>query len=87
MTIDSHTDSLTRLGLWLSTRNCSLRAFARQSGIPHPMLSRWARGIRRPGLRYALLLEQLTFGEVPASYWADLQVKKSARDSASGKPS
>lgn len=44
-------------------------AFAVESGIGDSLVSLYRRGLRKPGRKYAALIERLSDGRVPASCW------------------
>ena len=65
----------TRLKTYLKKHKLTHRAFAAQAGFPalHPMVSLWARGLRRPGGWNAIRIEKATGGKIPASYWLTVE--------------
>lgn len=65
----------TRLADYLDETKQSKAEFSRAHGIPAPMLSQWSTGSRRPGLKYALELERITDGAIPAKYWTELEAE------------
>jgi len=54
---------------WLRRTGQTIRGFARASGISPSMVSQLASCSRRPGRDNAILIEDLTIGEVRASGW------------------
>ena len=45
--------------------------FADLIGVDQSVLSRFCRGLARPGLDKAVAIERATQGAVPAAYWVD----------------
>lgn len=54
---------------YLKETGKTLADLARDTGLDDGLLSRFARGMRRPGLESATKLEQATAGKVPAASW------------------
>lgn len=61
---------MTLLANYLADHGLTQRAFAKLIDAPPPQISMWLSGRRRPGLDYALAIEQVTGGEVPAASWS-----------------
>jgi DNA-binding transcriptional regulator YdaS (Cro superfamily) len=60
---------MTLLANYLADHGLTQRAFAKLIDAPPPQISMWLSGRRRPGLDYALAIEQVTEGAVPAKSW------------------
>ena len=59
------------LAAYLKENKLSLRGFAEKVDAPFALVWRWARaGEGRPGIEYALAIEDVTEGRVPVSSWA-----------------
>lgn len=73
---------MTALGEYLERTGQSQSAFAEKAGVDRAMVTHYANGDRRPGLRYALAIEEATkdpetgIPAVPASYWSEFKTKK-----------
>jgi transcriptional regulator with XRE-family HTH domain len=79
----------TRLAKYIRNTGLTQLEFARQYGFPPPMVCQWMSGSRRPGLKNALRLAEITGGQVPAAYWTTLATKppkRVVRDRASASP-
>jgi transcriptional regulator with XRE-family HTH domain len=62
---------MNKLQQHLETHNIARREFADRIGVDQSVLSRFCRGLARPGLDNAVAIERATDGAVPASYWVD----------------
>lgn len=62
---------MNKLQQHLETNNIGRREFADQIGVDQSVLSRFCRGLARPGLDNAIAIERATAGAVPAAYWVD----------------
>lgn len=62
---------MNKLQHHLETNNIARREFADRIGVDQSVLSRFCRGLARPGLDKAVAIERATDGSVPASYWVD----------------
>lgn len=60
---------MNKLQHHLETNNIARREFAEQIGVDQSVLSRFCRGLARPGLDKAVAIERATDGAVPAAYW------------------
>ena len=49
---------------WLKKKGMSAYKFSQRSGIPTSLLSRWLAGDGKPGLDNAVLISQVTGGQV-----------------------
>lgn len=67
------------LANYLTDRQLTQRAFAKLIAAPPPQISMWLSGRRRPGLDYALAIERVTEGQVPASSWKRTKNRKAAQ--------
>ena len=70
---------MTPLGAYLAEKRLTRTAFARKLGAPVPMVSMWARGVTTPGLRWALEIDRVTLGVVPATAWVTAKPKRNSR--------
>ena len=64
-----------RLGLWLIASALDREVVAERLGIGRRYLDHIAREDRRPSLAVAAKIEELTGGEIPATYFADCPVR------------
>lgn len=55
---------------WLAKTGTTQLEFSEKSGIPQPLVSRYASGKGRPHLENALAIERATDGKVPVESWA-----------------
>jgi len=62
---------MNKLQHHLETNHIARREFADRIGVDQSVLSRFCRGLARPGLDKAVAIERATDGAVPASYWVD----------------
>lgn len=62
---------MNKLQHHLETNQIARRDFAETIGVDQSVLSRFCRGLARPGLDKAVAIERATDGAVPASYWVD----------------
>jgi transcriptional regulator with XRE-family HTH domain len=54
---------------WLAKTGTTQLEFSQKSGIPQPLVSRYASGKGRPHLENALAIEKATNGDVPVAAW------------------
>lgn len=54
---------------WLEKTGTTQVEFSERSGVPQPLVSKYAAGKRRPHLDYALAIEKATGGKVPVETW------------------
>lgn len=54
---------------WLAKTHTTQLEFSEKSGIPQPLVSRYASGKGRPHLENALAIERATDGKVPVEAW------------------
>lgn len=54
---------------WLEKTKTTQLEFSEKSGVPQPLVSKYAAGKRRPHLDYALAIERATDGKVPVESW------------------
>lgn len=59
------------LSAYLKSKSLSRAEFAGLVGADRQRVWRWVRGDRGPGLDFALAIESVTDGAVPAASWAD----------------
>jgi transcriptional regulator with XRE-family HTH domain len=55
---------------WLEKTGTTQLEFSEKSGIPQPLVSRYASGKSRPHVENALAIERATDGKVPVESWA-----------------
>jgi transcriptional regulator with XRE-family HTH domain len=63
---------------WLEKTGTTQLEFSELSGVPQPLVSKYAAGKRRPHLEYAFAIEKATKGAVPAETWTKTAKKKRA---------
>lgn len=61
-----------RLDRWISAQGLSRAEVAERLGVTRGYVDHLARETRRPSLDLAAAIEEMTSGEVPASYWASV---------------
>lgn len=54
---------------WLEKTGMTQLEFSEKSGVPQPLVSKYAAGIRRPHLDYAIAIEKATGGKVAVESW------------------
>lgn len=74
---------MNKLQHHLETNHIARREFAETIGVDQSVLSRFCRGLARPGLDKAVAIERATDGAVPASYWVD-EFQTDGNDSQAG---
>lgn len=62
---------MNKLQKHLEDNKIGRRDFADLIGVDQSVLSRFCRGLARPGLDKAVAIERATDGAVPAAYWVD----------------
>lgn len=62
---------MNKLQKHLEDNKIGRRDFADLIGVDQSVLSRFCRGLARPGLDKAVAIERATQGAVPAAYWVD----------------
>lgn len=67
--VDKRPRSPTTLQVWLSKRDLSRFAFAKEVGCDPRLVALWADGRVLPGLIYAFKIERATKGGVPVTSW------------------
>lgn len=73
---DGPRDGPTLLAIWMvkkkqTDRGLNWKAFALRLGCSAKAVSFWLNRLRKPNRHYAVKLERITGGEVPASSWDD----------------
>lgn len=63
---------------WLEKTGTTQEEFAAKSGVPQPLVSKYANGKRRPHLDNAIAIERATDGKVPVESWTKAPAKKRA---------
>lgn len=58
------------LATWLAKTKTTQEQFAEKSGVPQPLVSRYARGKGKPKAHYMLAIERATDGAVALEDWA-----------------
>jgi hypothetical protein len=53
--------------------------FSRLSGVPRGVLSDYVNGVRRPGLKYGVMIAEATGGAVDGNYWTSLKLRPRMR--------
>lgn len=64
-------ENTERLKAWRESRSLTQKEAALLVGVSQPNFSEWEAGIIKPGLRFALALEKMTKGAVPAAGWVE----------------
>lgn len=63
---------------WLRKTKTTQLEFAEMSGVPQPLVSRYASGKGHPKAHYILAIEKATNGEVALEDWARDEAKRAA---------
>jgi transcriptional regulator with XRE-family HTH domain len=63
---------------WLEKTGTTQQEFSEKSGIPQPLVSRYASGKGRPHLENALAIAKATAGKVPVEAWTKAARAKAA---------
>ena len=58
------------LAAWLKKTDTTQEAFSERSGVPQPLVSKYARGKGHPKAPYILAIQKATGGEVALEDWA-----------------
>ena len=65
-------ENQTPLGKYLDDHDITREAFAKRMKVTVGTINRFCRGVRRPTIEKALLIEEYTDGVIPVSTWKDV---------------